>query len=1193
MVPSRKATVICGSKCEDVFSHASPQLLKKREQPALFAPNYSTPSSLQIQGRSGQNRKPEAHPRVESVGQPASTTPPHCRTSGGRGLGRKSEGTCLKRVPEGSLYPCVIQHSRERLKRLSEGMGVTPMGSPNFYCAEAARVWESAGARGRSPAAGAAWRGGGGEGRAGARSRGAASAVSVVGWKMSRVPGGVRDCLIYDSGSREGTGARLSFLHTLPSAPGPLGSVVTVFPGEQDVVWRGKGAARSRTRVCPSGSGVAGSKAASGSPERRGERSPEGRGTLRRRTALPHRGPEPGGGLQPAGRGGAHVRPGSRGPRGEGAGPGRGRAGLGGVPAGAGRGGGARPRTGPWRSAGRQVGAGASPSESRPAGLPRVQQAAVRGPRPGRAGAGRRRARVPVPKVVSLWRRAAPAARRGLRPPTHPARPPGQRPRRQLGSHSGRWEGAAGLRVSTRRGGGVGEARRSSAPSAPRDPPTPRRSERASRPNAAGGRNGGGGRGGGDATTTAAEVHGEGDGPEPARASPPLLLLPHGWGARTAAPGGGGPGPRGAPARLGVPRPPPPPADLTGTRRAPRPGPLGASDWLRGRCRRPGPRPHWAGGAASATSKRPLAALRLSLAGGSPESARRERASERGTREPSAREPSRAAPRRRGEARGAAGGRQAEPSGAPTPAGGRRRRAARPPPPALRARTRTRRRGRGQKRTGVRAAPPRAPTHTREPRGRRNAPPQPSSQTSPEKSNTQKRPLPAPPPSPSGILCPLLKNKKKNNTKTSHRLEKDCQNFGTRTDETYKNGPCRSKGLAAQVSLREGRPPQASDQGLCALPLPHGSADVHHRGSENRGRQPRPRRLATQRAPGSRPREGPAPAGAPPREPRPPRGPPPPAPPPAGAPPPPPPPPPPGATRPRGAESLDPGGWRPAGGSRRACTAGEAPRPGLPGAASALPRLAPNGVEPVGRRSWGPGWGGRRRPGGGFVESGLGAGAGPRRGEGKGRSLQPAPRDFCSPAPARQRSRERLGWAWASLAPIHTLPGAFLLHSPPPLGAWGERGSRAPPRASAWEARAAGLARSATGAPGRPAAVANSDSPGARRTEARSRTPAGAAARSEGTPPRGGAGGRGSRPEPAHRGSRAKRTTPCSVFAFLCIVSPGALPLGGFRVLQPSPVKGAERRRRRWRLGPGMESPRGGRSLPRPAGAGATGTRVV
>lgn len=41
----------------------------------------------------------------------------------------------------------------------------------------------------------------------------------------------------------------------------------------------------------------------------------------------------------------------------------------------------------------------------------------------------------------------------------------------------------------------------------------------------------------------------------------------------------------------------------------------------------------------------------------------------------------------------------------------------------------------------------------------------------------------------------------------------------------------RSKGLAVQVSLPEGLPPQASDQGLCALPLPRGSAHVHHRGS--------------------------------------------------------------------------------------------------------------------------------------------------------------------------------------------------------------------------------------------------------------------------------------------------------------------------------------------------------------------------
>lgn len=41
----------------------------------------------------------------------------------------------------------------------------------------------------------------------------------------------------------------------------------------------------------------------------------------------------------------------------------------------------------------------------------------------------------------------------------------------------------------------------------------------------------------------------------------------------------------------------------------------------------------------------------------------------------------------------------------------------------------------------------------------------------------------------------------------------------------------RSKGLAAQVPLASRLPPQPSDQGLCALPVPRGSADVHHRGS--------------------------------------------------------------------------------------------------------------------------------------------------------------------------------------------------------------------------------------------------------------------------------------------------------------------------------------------------------------------------
>lgn len=50
----------------------------------------------------------------------------------------------------------------------------------------------------------------------------------------------------------------------------------------------------------------------------------------------------------------------------------------------------------------------------------------------------------------------------------------------------------------------------------------------------------------------------------------------------------------------------------------------------------------------------------------------------------------------------------------------------------------------------------------------------------------------------------------------------------------------RSKGLAVQVPLPARLPPQPSDQGLCALPLPRGSADVHHRGSGNGGRWPGP-----------------------------------------------------------------------------------------------------------------------------------------------------------------------------------------------------------------------------------------------------------------------------------------------------------------------------------------------------------------
>ena len=44
----------------------------------------------------------------------------------------------------------------------------------------------------------------------------------------------------------------------------------------------------------------------------------------------------------------------------------------------------------------------------------------------------------------------------------------------------------------------------------------------------------------------------------------------------------------------------------------------------------------------------------------------------------------------------------------------------------------------------------------------------------------------------------------------------------------------RSKGLAVQVPLASRLPPQPSDQGLCALPVPRGSAYVHHRGFPER-----------------------------------------------------------------------------------------------------------------------------------------------------------------------------------------------------------------------------------------------------------------------------------------------------------------------------------------------------------------------
>lgn len=51
----------------------------------------------------------------------------------------------------------------------------------------------------------------------------------------------------------------------------------------------------------------------------------------------------------------------------------------------------------------------------------------------------------------------------------------------------------------------------------------------------------------------------------------------------------------------------------------------------------------------------------------------------------------------------------------------------------------------------------------------------------------------------------------------------------------------RSKGLAGQVPLAAPLPPRPSDQGLCALPLPRGSAAVHHRGSRERRAEARAR----------------------------------------------------------------------------------------------------------------------------------------------------------------------------------------------------------------------------------------------------------------------------------------------------------------------------------------------------------------
>lgn len=107
----------------------------------------------------------------------------------------------------------------------------------------------------------------------------------------------------------------------------------------------------------------------------------------------------------------------------------------------------------------------------------------------------------------------------------------------------------------------------------------------------------------------------------------------------------------------------------------------------------------------------------------------------------------------------------------------------------------------------------------------------------------------------------------------------------------------RSKGLAVQVSLPEGLPPQASDQGLCALPLPRGSAHVHHRGSgEPRAAAQAPVSSQTSSAREAEPRgtRSLAPVGNPAGETYRPHS-----------------PCHPSSRRPRGAENLDLSGWRP------------------------------------------------------------------------------------------------------------------------------------------------------------------------------------------------------------------------------------------------------------------------------------------
>lgn len=69
----------------------------------------------------------------------------------------------------------------------------------------------------------------------------------------------------------------------------------------------------------------------------------------------------------------------------------------------------------------------------------------------------------------------------------------------------------------------------------------------------------------------------------------------------------------------------------------------------------------------------------------------------------------------------------------------------------------------------------------------------------------------------------------------------------------------RSKGLAVQVSLPEGLPPQASDQGLWRCLCPAGQPTSITAAPVNRGRQPRPQCPARHRVLGKLSQEGPGP----------------------------------------------------------------------------------------------------------------------------------------------------------------------------------------------------------------------------------------------------------------------------------------------------------------------------------------------